>query len=71
VAEQQQTGAGAGQENGHQQITAPATVRDATFGVMRRLGMTTIFEGTSEIQRLAVGTRGRRSQRLSSARGAR
>jgi benzoylformate decarboxylase len=51
VAEQAQTGAGAGPDNGHQQIAAPASVRDATFAVMRRLGMTTIFgnPGSTEI----------------------
>jgi benzoylformate decarboxylase len=51
VAEPAQTGVGAGQSNGHQRIGAPDTVRDATFAVMRRLGMTTIFgnPGSTEI----------------------
>jgi benzoylformate decarboxylase len=49
VAEQAQTGAG--QKNGHRQVAAPVTVRDATFAVMRRLGMTKIFgnPGSTEI----------------------
>ena len=48
MAEQAQTGVGDGQDNGLQPL---ATVRDATFAVMRRLGMTTIFgnPGSTEI----------------------